>query len=216
MCVIGLRRIIQVGNGMDESSIKYLWVSDKNTRLFELLNEHSRLQSDSSNSNWYSTFTSSIDLKAAITKHFEKRILPKRVVEAIQNNTFPLIDINVEIENHQNDSFVIKTNITNVSSAPAFNFQFYWENKDKQSETANIFLSGQSTCLTIIWTPGYEAKTVENFLIVEYQSPLGISIRDRFCVKARFISVNQFVKSGVLIERKYFRASEIVIKIEDQ
>jgi Domain of unknown function (DUF4062) len=201
-------------NGRDRS-IKYMWVSDKNTRLFELLNEHSKLQSDSSNSNWYSTFTSSIDLKAAISKHFEKRILPKRVVEAIQNNTFPLIDVNVEIENTQNNTFIIRTNITNVSNAPAFKFDVHWEGKDRQPGTAKVFLSKQSTCMTVFWEPGYEVDKIEKFLIIEYQSALGISIRDKFCINVKFFSPQSILRSGTLIERKYSRSPEIVIEIED-
>jgi len=70
------------------------WISEtKDFKLFALLEEHAKLQADATTSNWYSTFTSSIDLKAAISKHFEKRILPERLVQLIQDNEFPLFDV---------------------------------------------------------------------------------------------------------------------------
>ena len=58
-------------------SVTLPWISKtEDFGLFEFLDEHTKLQANATTSNWYSTFTNSIDLKAAITKHFEKRILP--------------------------------------------------------------------------------------------------------------------------------------------
>src|SRR5262249_39258671 len=57
--------------------------------LFELLEEHRQLHATSGRSNWFYPFTSSVDLRAAISKYFGRRLLPTRLVQAINENRFP-------------------------------------------------------------------------------------------------------------------------------
>lgn len=79
-------------NGRSDK-VKNVWIkSDDDYGLFECLDERIKLKTGS-HSNWYSCFTSSIDLKAAIAKLYKTKLLPVRLVHAIQTNTFPMFNI---------------------------------------------------------------------------------------------------------------------------
>ncbi|WP_333877567.1 DUF4062 domain-containing protein [Methylobacter sp.] len=197
------------------NSVKLSWVTGvKNIGLFELLDKHGELQVSSITSNGYSTFTSSIDLKASITKHFEKRILPERLVEAIQNNVFPLFNIEVDASSFgSNIQFKFTTNITNISRVPAFNVDVYWEDNNKRDERNLIFSPSQSIPLSFLWTVG-SSNAVEKFLIVEYESSIGISVCDRFCVDGR-LGGNVIISGGRLVNRKFQRSEGVSLEIED-
>jgi hypothetical protein len=196
------------------SNLKYLWVKDKNDhRLFNFLEEYSKLEANSENNNFFDTFTNSIDLKAAITKHFEKRILPKRVVEAIQKNEFPLLDIKFETIKLESGVYRIAANLINVSRVPAFNFDLYWEEK-RQSDIQEIFSPGRSISMTEIWE-SESFPNIEKFIIAEYKSAMGVSIRDRFCISALYRNGAAAVRA-YLVNRKFRRTSEVSIEIEDE
>ncbi len=202
-------------NDRTTSSIKLSWATEvKDIGLFELLDKHGGLEASSTTSNWYSTFTSSIDLKAAITKHFEKRILPERLVDAIQNNVFPLFNIEVDASSFgSNIQFKFTTNITNISRVPAFNVNVYWEDNNKRGEKNLIFSPSQSIPLSFLWTVG-SANAVEKFLIVEYESSIGISVCDRFCIDGR-IGGNVIISGGRLVDRKFQRSAGVSLEIKD-
>jgi len=193
------------------------WISKKeDIGLLKLLDEHAKLQADSTTSNWYSTFTSSIDLKAAITKHFEKRILPERLIQAIQNNNFPLFDITVETTQHENGhGLIFHVNLINISRVPAFKFNSYWEEeKGKKFENGKtIFSPGQSFPANFLWSFKSSQK-VERFLIAEYESLMGISVSDRFCISGHCLN-SVIVRDCKLVDRKFRRSSGISIEIED-
>jgi hypothetical protein len=202
--------------------VTFSWIDKKDIGLFTLLDGHAPLEANATTSNWYSTFTSSIDLKAAVTKHFEKRILPERLVQAIQNNNFPLFDIKVSISKLNINQFKVEANLTNVSHVPAFKFNIYWENNVCESQKDIIFPSGQTISMTCLWnisTPmamNYKnpPPPFERFLIVEYESPIEISVRDRFRVHGR-LNDSAIVRGGSLVDRKFRRSSGISIEIED-
>ncbi|MBL6987593.1 MAG: DUF4062 domain-containing protein [Methylobacter sp.] len=198
------------------SSVIFSWVKD--IGLFELLDKHGGLEANPITSNWYSTFTSSIDLKAAITKHFEKRILPERLVDAIQNNVFPLFDIKVEAtfldtQVGVGDRFKFEIYLTNISRVPAFNFEVYWADGDKKIEKDLFFSPSQSVLMGFLWIVG-SSNAVEKFLVVEYESPIGVSVRDQFCITGHIIS-GGIMSSGRLIDRKFRRSAGVSLEIED-
>jgi hypothetical protein len=195
---------------------KLSWVKDqKDWKLFEILDDHKKLDADATTSNWYFTFTSSIDLKAAITKHFEKRILPERLAQEIHNNNFPLFDIKVDSPLETNQTkIVVQVNLTNISRVPAFNFNVYWEEcGDKQPKDNAIISSGQSIPMTFIWTIDSPPE-VEKFLISKYESPIGISVRERFRITARIDTLG-VISGGSLVDRKFRRSSGISFVIEE-
>jgi len=112
--------------------------------------------------------------------------------------------------------FSVKAALTNVSLVPAFNFNIYWEDKSKDSKKDTIFPSGQtiSMCFTFTSHPYTRPYSFEEFYIVKYESPIGISVRDRFHITGT-IGNGGILRGGKLIERKFRRSSSISIEIED-
>src|SRR6185295_4624365 len=106
------------------ASVDLSWIQNDNDRgLLDLLDEHSKLVGKSPVSNWYASFTSSIDLKSAIRKYFKTKILPSRLIDAIQRNQFPLFEIDVEATQQTLGtvlSLSFRITATNVGGAPAF------------------------------------------------------------------------------------------------
>lgn len=195
------------------NDIKYSWVADKDVGLFKLLDEYAKPQADATRSNWYDPFTSSIDLKAAITKHFEKRILPKRLVEAIQNNVFPLFDIKVETTKHGENARVITANLTNISRVPAFNLNVYWEScEDEETFECSIFSPGRTLLMNHLWR---DSNPVEKILVVEYESSISVSVCDRFCISSSIVGGGAILRGGMRVDRKFRRSAGVSLEIED-
>lgn len=192
------------------SSVKLSWVKDRG--LFELLVKHGELEANSTTSNWYSTFTSSIDLKAAITKHFEEQILPERLVEAIQNNVFSLFDIKVDITELSNNVRCITASLTNISRVPAFNLNVYWEScEDEEKFECSIFSRDRTLLMNHAWL---DSNPVEKFLVVEYEGLIGISVCDRFCICSSLAGRGAILMSGKLVDQKFQRSAGVSIEIE--
>jgi hypothetical protein len=85
------------------------WVSSERDRsLLTFLDERLALKAKAVSSNWYYTFTTSLDLKAALRRQFEKRLLPSRLSDAINSSTFPLFDCDVDVTVQQMDIHVLQ------------------------------------------------------------------------------------------------------------
>ena len=194
--------------------VTFAWIDKKDIGLFTLLDGHAPLEANATTSNWYSTFTNSIDLKAAITKRFEKRILPERLVQAIQNNNFPIIDVKFvngpnSTTSNGRTTASFKVIITNISSVPAFNLNACWYD-DKKSEKIFPATHAISMQFTAQFNNYCNENNVWKYFIVEYESSIGISVHEQFCTKS-----NATIQGGKLIDRKYYRSSNISIEIED-
>jgi len=198
-------------------SVKLSWVSSKDYGLFRLIDEHASLNADTKTSNWYSAFSNSIDLKEAITKHFEPRILPARLLEAIQNNGFPIFDIKLEVSPlgaPNNTTFKFSATLTNIGGTPAFNCNIAWEKGAKKSRRM-IISPGAFTLMTHLVPIQEMYKGTKRYIIVQYESPIGILVVDRFCIQGRFADQTAYISNGALIERKYFRSNPTLLQIEE-
>ena len=60
----------------------------------------------------------------------------------------------------------------------------------------------------------WPGKRMESQLIAQYDSPIGITVCDRFEVGAE-ITANVLFSGGSLVERRYKRTSAISLHIED-
>ena len=81
----------------------------------------------------------------------------------------------------------------------------------KKLDKDSIFSSDQSILMSFLVD---SSQQVEKFLIAEYESPIGISVRDRFCISGRFGS-NVIISGGRLVDRKFRRSAGISLEIED-
>ncbi len=189
----------------NDSVVDFTWVPNKETDLFKLIDEHRTLKHDAESSNWYSTFSTSIDLKAAINKYFKQHLLPLQLTEAIQNNNFPILDFTVESEakpTHGSISVIYHGKVTNIGGAPAFNCRIYWE-KDEPKHDSTLLLPGQATTMTIQYRHTIPKNLgLEQFLIAQYDSAIGISVYSKFRLTGRIHQLS--VISGThLCERRF-------------
>lgn len=210
-------------NGRSDS-VELSWIQCTEDRaLLGLLDEHSKLVADSPVTNWYTPFTSSIDLKAGMRKYFDKMILPSRVVDAIQRNQFPMFDITVEANRQMigtTISLTFRVQLTNVGGAPAFNVRFDFE-KDDVSQNEEpwkraIVAPGQSVFRNLVYGLTPELSCPEQRLIAEYESPIGVSVKDIFLISGYVVRGPDpvLVSGGRLIDRRFKRAPPISLEIE--
>lgn len=192
------------------------WVSAHDFGLFGLIDEHARLRAGS-RSNWCYTFTNSLDLKAALAKRFESKLLPRRLVEAIEANRFPVLDIRTECTQENMGGFIVlksSSDIVNVGGAPAFNCRIRWDDDEKGNRDSKLLAPSQFIHMSFIYTLQRGRNHVERNLIAEYESPLGVAVTDTFRVGAQ-VDNNILISGGGLSGRRYRRTSEIRVEIDD-
>ena len=187
--------------------LKYSWVDEHNLRLFDFLDERKKL-AETDVPNWFDTFNSTRDLKAANAKYFEKRTLPKRLVEVINSGQFPLFDIDVDADidaSLPHVRFVVKT--TNASSVPAFQVTMSWEGEN--AVEYKIVGPGRAIESNILLKKGPPSVPTSSHrtLVVQYESAIGITVTDEFFVTTTVKDQSAQCNSG-LISRKFKRAAK--------
>lgn len=187
------------------------WVGDKDRSLFTLLDKHSKLSNSSSN-NWYTTFTCSIDLKAAIAKQFESRVLPDRLVEAFASNCFPIFEIsqdfNIKSEGHIQGKFIL----TNVGGAPAFDSVFHWsDSKGENSHETKVVAVGSAFPIHMMQSIDYgQSGKKTKKLYLTYKSTLGITVEEEYEVSFELLLVNGESMAAIqaILSAQYFKRSD--------
>lgn len=200
-------------------SVNFNWIKPDNLDLFNLLDEHRSLIKNAISSNWYSTFTNSIDLKHSLVKEYEKRILPSRLIQAIQENTFPVIDLDLDVTfTHLRGTNALKFSaiLKNLGGTPAFNFHTYWsDRKDDEKTSKDLLAPAQSILMSVLVGIDRSFTGTKVELIAEYESPIGVRVCDRFSLKGYLASESHLVSGGTLIERKYYRTDKLSLDIID-
>jgi hypothetical protein len=206
-----------------KDSVELTWVKKPDYGLFDVLDEHSRLSAKAKQSNWYRTFTSTVDLKASLRKYFDKRVLPERVIDAISRNAFPLFDLKVQATNSVVDFcqvLHVKARVTNVGGSPAFDVAFYWSedmnSADKKSRR-NIIAPRAFVKMSFMYGVGEGALGIKKKLIVEYSSPLGVGVVDTFEVGSHIRPGPQPVmfSGGKLLTREFRQVPDLQLTIQD-
>ena len=199
------------------SSLQFAWVSKpEDFGLFRLLDERSKLIAKSGVSNWYTPFTNSIDLKAAIAKTLEPRTLPLRLVEAIRDNRFPILDVENSVTREvfgNRRTIAFRSNVTNVGGSPAFNVKVRWKN-EKEFFVKQVLMPGQSLSMQCFYphvADGIEHAT----MLADYESAEKISVSDAFTLKGG--ALNSVILSGAeLSDRKFFRSDGVLLEVLDR
>lgn len=206
-----------------KADVHLTWVQHARDRgLLEMLDEHTKLVAASPVTNWYSRFTTSVDLKAALRKYLNEKILPERLVDAIQRNEFPLFDIEVDVE-HQViqsvPSLAFHMKVQNTGGAPAFNFRLYYADKGDTSDSKVMAIVAPGNSIPIFCAYGLKSDLwcPEQQLIAEYDSPIGVSVKDVFQFGGRIIPghVKSIVGGGSLIDRRYKRSPPVTLSIAE-
>jgi len=200
-----------------EPGLKFSWVKD--TGLFEFLLEHRKLQSDDDTNNWFSLFTNSTDLKAAVRRHFEPVIKPQVLIEAIQQNQFPLFTCDMDADRitiGNIPSIQCNLCLTNVGQMPAFDFKSTWQMGDQKTESTDLVAPGQSVRPTLIYNMSSGAE-LNIRLHVEYRSAIGVTVREKYKVGCYIQGgMSPAMLSGAtLLERTYHNAPPPSLELQD-
>lgn len=204
-----------------KDDVDLTWVTRNNYGLFKMLDKHSKLKACTKASNWYTSFTSSVDLKASLRHRFEMSILPQRVVDAIGDNKFPLFDVHVDVDfepitTDHLPNVTFKCLASNVGGAAAFNFIARWKDKSAKGGDAAIMTPGQSLLLCLFGRPDPQVE-IEEHLSLEYESAIGVAVVDDFHVGGSILpGTHSVIMAGATLEKRTFRRVERpLIEIED-
>lgn len=108
-----------------------------------------------------------------------------------------------------------RATLTNVGGSPAFNCRVQWEEDSKDSKDFSIIAPGQSILMTFLYGLGGPHQGTTRYIVAEYDSPIGISVKDRFEVHGH-VQQMTFISGGTLAERKYTRGSGIELEIDGE
>ena len=209
---------VQHRNG-GAKDIALSWIDQKNIGLFELLREHRELRAESSQHNWFSLFTNSRDLKAAVQRHFEPVVKPHVLLEAIQHNRFPLFTLAIDaapVRIGESSSIRCQATLKNIGLAPAFDFSTHWQLDCHSPETPELVGPGQEVISTLLSEMSYRTE-IEVTLEVKYRAAIGIEVRERYsvgCILQGGIAPSM-ISGGYLVDRTYHSCPQPAILIQD-
>ena len=164
------------------SSLNFPWVNEKNYRLFELLDEHQKLNI-SQKSNWYQTFRNTIELKSLVSRDLRLPAARSSLQRAILEGNIPIIQADISYD--QKAQYVqLKVNLTNLGKAPAYNVSSRWKNEKADNAPTPVLAPQHSFDRSLVGQPHLGKISFSEVLIVEYQTAEGHYITDRFAVSA--------------------------------
>ncbi len=204
-----------------KKELNLTWVqSNKDYGLFKMLAEHRKPKARSKTSNWFTPFTSSVDLKASLQRRFEASVLPQRLVDALHDHRFPLFDVDVDVEYMPSGPapcLSLKCTVSNIGGAAAFNFIAHWDHDSGDKNSEAIMAPGQSLLLSHLYMLGPQHMETKKHLWLEYESAIGIAVVDDFYVSGRVeLGPQPMIMKGARLEkRKFRRAERPVIEIDD-
>lgn len=204
--------------------IKLSWVQEEaDYGLFDFLKEHKKLSTNKKASNWFTTFTNSIDLKSCLQRRLETAILPQKLVDAIYENRFPLFHVSVDLEYIElggQPSLNFKATLKNIGEMAALNFTACWKKNlgrpDDDELCSAIMAPGQTLLMGFTYILGGEHNGTETSLFIEYESTMGISVLDEFHVAGHFHpgQTHGIIGGARLLKRTFKRAEKPAIEIE--
>jgi len=122
-------------NEENRPSLKLPWCETKDFLIFQLLHDHQKAEKSERFSNWYSLFSSSVDLKTQILKDLHIPIRKYLLNDLFQKNQIPFFSINIEPRtNGIGNNFLLEINcyVENSSMVPAYNFEIFWPNEKNE------------------------------------------------------------------------------------
>src|SRR5262249_51191735 len=168
-----------------KADVDLLWVSKKDLALFDFLEERRTLTADKDRPNWFTTFTSSTDLKAALTKYFDNAFLPQRLADAIYKGKFPLFHVDVRTQKMGSQVVSVTIEATNKGQATALNPKFYFSGEEAESVNKMTFVAPNQTISRIYDTSVYNDTSIK--LNLEYESMMGIRVIEQFLISTALV-----------------------------
>ena len=113
--------------GKDSTTFKPVFASPKDAdRLFALIDEHSDLAKDADASNWRSSFTSVVDLKASLERRLDAPLREARLQRLVEDGRLPLFSLRGKTGNRSPHSAEWTIGVLNVGSTAALDVTVSW------------------------------------------------------------------------------------------
>lgn len=174
----------------NREEISYAWVGKDDIKLFDLLDQHSKLTKEPTNTNWYKIFRDSVELKRIIRNDLKFSAAETSIKKLLSENKFPLLrpNLHVDTDSLYTDSILIcSVRIKNVGGAPAFNYVPKWVEDERPysregNETIDILAPGDEALMTAMLKVG-SARVRENIgLSLSYSNVDGYQIIETYDV----------------------------------
>ena len=168
--------IIQKNNS---ESVKTAWIDERNLGLFDLMEEHRSLSKGREDSNWLTTFSTTVDLKLAIEKQLEDAVKPRVLTEAVEKNQFPTFEREVQVDPifvAGEQKYKLAISFRNISTVMAFDFKLVWSHPevDQRVLQQELVAPGQEFENSFV-TPRTSVKLGLN---VEFNSAIGVRVHE--------------------------------------
>ena len=123
--------------GKDKRADQLKWVKPEDVAIFDLIRQHKRLANDERN-NWYWTFKSSVEVKAALVKQLKKSIAEVRLNDLIRAGNLPFVIIDADVDlTSKHKGLQFKLTAENVGANPAIEpWVFAYETDDYEKVLA--------------------------------------------------------------------------------
>jgi hypothetical protein len=183
------------------------WVEPKDRGLFDFLEERRKLVPNSDTSNWFTQFTSIVDLKASLRHYFDDAFLPERLSEALYSNAFPVMEVTVESDVRSvGDPINIKVVVTNTGTSAALNICFYFDEDPSHARSPHHLLSpGRSMTRLIAGKTHQFIKPYEQPVTIQYDSLLGVRVIEKHKVFVALFPPLQVMCGPKFVSRKFVR-----------
>ncbi len=167
----------------ERENLKLTWVKNPaDWKLFDLLSEHAKLTKDLTRSNWFTSFSTSVDLKAAVSKSFEADLLKHRIVELINNNRFPIVSAAANVETNQrmraHPRYSAQIDFKNSGGAPAFNLRLKWADEEEWS-LGKLLSVGESVPICLSKEISYDVAQTA-MIDVCYEAAIGVKMIEQY------------------------------------
>lgn len=194
----------------NRESLKPVWVAKNNWKIFELLQSHTKLTTEMPTSNWYTTFSSSVDLKKAIRKRLSRRIAQETLLKSISANEFPLLTATANFIREHNlefaDDLLVDIAFQNVSHVAAFNLNIEFQHGPELKFHQDILASkGEIHINKIIPLP---CTDYMELVRVRYDSHLGVEVNETHCFNVHIPERTRTASTWMKLRSRKFSVSE--------
>lgn len=200
----------QDGN-RESLNLAWLGKNKNNWRIFDLLQSHTKLTSELPISNWYTTYSSSVDLKKVIEKRLRQRIAKETLMNSISVNQFPLLTVRVDfIREYSIDFpkyFFFDLVFQNVSRVAAFDLSIELQYEDQKPKLHQEILApnGDIHLNKAIEPSGSDYSELVR---LRYKSHLGVEVQETHNFNVYIQKGTGHVLKGIKLQSRRFLLSE--------
>lgn len=167
-------------------AMTFSWVKKGDEQLFEFLNERQTLEANAKKSNWFMTFTDSIQLKEMISRDLGVRAGRLRLEDALRNSRVPTVSAKLQMK-YFKGSLESHIDFTNVGSSPVIqmSWQLWTEPKsDNPYYFGGPYWLGPGETASIPFFADTDVADSLSGLTMYYRTADGFHIKDEYEIVA--------------------------------